>query len=83
MAQKYRHGHRFEVWLSDQAWADLALLDGPTKRARIEAALALAVEGGMPAPVEDDGVIARRHIDVANADELQKLGRRIQRRLGG
>ena len=45
MTQKYRKGHKLDVWLSDRAWADLALLPEPTKRARVEAALALAVAG--------------------------------------
>jgi hypothetical protein len=43
MAQRYRKGHKLDVWLSDRAWADLALLPEVTRRARVEAALALAV----------------------------------------
>ena len=48
MAREYHRGHRLDVWLSERAWADLALLTETTKRAKIEAALARAVLGAEP-----------------------------------
>ena len=80
MAREYHRGTFVSAYLSPQGAADLALMPGVTKRARLEHALAVAVTGS--ASTEISGAQVRAYIDAADADEQRKLMKRCARRLG-